>query len=108
MKIILNKKYFSEQPEIFLRNRAGYTPISSHHTGKDSFVRHTGRNRYPRFHVYLKYEGERVILDMHLDQKETSYKGSHAHNAEYEGDVVEAEIARVKELILKQVPTEHR
>ncbi len=104
MKIILNKKYLSQNPEQFLRQSAGYAHIHSHHTGHDSYVRRMSRDHYPRFHVYIKLDGERVIFDLHLDQKKTSYQGSHAHNAEYEGDTVEREVARIKGLIKAQIP----
>jgi hypothetical protein len=104
MKIIINKKYLSEQPEQFIRSKASYAHIHSHHTGHDSYVRRLTRDYYPRLHMYIKLEGDQVIFDLHLDQKKVSYKGSHAHNAEYDGDIVEREINRIKGLILKYKP----
>jgi len=35
-------------------------------------------------------------LNLHLDQKQPSYAGAPAHNAEYDGDLVAAEMARIK------------
>lgn len=65
-----------------------------------SFVRRLGRNEYPKFHVYINEEGaEEIILNLHLDQKAPSYAGSSAHSGEYEGEVVEKEIERIKDLL---------
>ncbi len=60
-----------------------------------------GSGHYPRFHIYIKREDDKIVLDLHLDQKQASYAGSHMHNAEYDGEVVESEIKRLKSLILK-------
>ena len=104
MKIIINKKYLSENPEQFIRQKASYAHIHSHHTGHDSYVRRLSRDHYPRLHMYIKLDEERIIFDLHLDQKKVSYQGSHAHNAEYDGEVVEQEINRIKGLILQYNP----
>jgi len=72
---------------------------------------------YPRFHLYLKVEGEEsklssspfasarekdnLIFNLHLDQKRPIYKGAPAHAGEYEGEGVENEAERIKQ-ILKQ------
>ncbi|MFH1427077.1 MAG: hypothetical protein ABIG60_00925, partial [Patescibacteria group bacterium] len=78
---------------------AGYAYIQDRQTGKDSFVRRLGSNFYPRFHMYLEEEADKIIFNLHLDQKKPSYAGTHAHNAEYDGEVVEREIARLQELL---------
>ncbi len=104
MKIIIKQKYLSESPERFILRKASYAHIYSYHTDCDSYVRRLTRDHYPRFHMYIKIEGEQVIFDLHLDQKKASYKGSHAHNAEYDGEVVQQEINRIKGLILKYNP----
>lgn len=79
---------------------AGYGLINDYRRDKQSFVRHFGRGLYPRFHLYISEDREgRVIFDLHLDQKSASYEGSHMHNAEYDGEMVEAEINRLKVLI---------
>lgn len=83
---------------MFLR-RAGYGYIESRHTGLGSFVRHFGRNRYPRLHMYIHQNEDEIEFSLHLDQKQASYKGSHAHNAEYDGDIVEQELLRLRGLI---------
>ena len=66
---------------------------------QDSFVRRLGRNYYPRFHMYIEEKEDQIVFSLHIDQKRPSYQGAHAHNAEYEGEVVKAEIERLKEII---------
>jgi len=100
MKFGVKKDKINVNAEQFMR-AAGYKYITDHRSGKESFVRQPGRNRYPRFHIYLDHQPEVVFFDLHLDQKEASYPGAHAHNAEYDGNVVEGEIGRLKNLILQ-------
>ncbi len=104
MKLIVSKKHLSSLPEQFLRERAAYAHIHSHHTGHDSYVRRLTRDHYPRLHMYIKDLGENVEFNLHLDQKQASYGGSHMHNAEYDGEVVAGEIARIKDLLRLQLP----
>jgi len=98
MKFILNKNALDVNPERFLR-QAGYKYIEDRRHGTNSFVRRFGRNSYPRFHMYIEEESDKIIFNLHLDQKQPSYKGSHAHNAEYEGQIVQNEADRIKGLI---------
>lgn len=69
-----------------------------------AFQRFLGRRRYPRFHAYcqLAADGKTAILNLHLDQKQPSYNGSHAHSGEYDGPLVEQEAARIRSFT--QVP----
>ncbi len=62
-----------------------------------SFVRPP--HDYPRFHLYLKTKGENLIFNLHLDQKRPIYKGSPAHAGEYDGEVVEKEVKRIKQIL---------
>ncbi|MBU4432190.1 hypothetical protein KKD60_02845, partial [Patescibacteria group bacterium] len=95
MKLIVHQNQINGHPEHFLRN-AGYGFIVDRKMGKESFVRRLGRDHYPRLHMYVKREGEKVIFDIHLDQKQASYAGSaHMHNAEHDGPVVADEIERL-------------
>jgi len=98
MKIVIKKENLPMSAEQIAR-RASYGFIYDKQRGKGSFVRHPNRGRYPRFHMYLKEEGGKIIFDLHLDQKQVSYKGAHMHNAEYEGEAVEQEILRIKKII---------
>jgi hypothetical protein len=102
MKYIVNKDELNESPELFLRS-AGYSYVRDKHSGQDSFVRRLTRAHYPRLHMYIKEQNERVVFSLHLDQKRPSYSGAHAHNAEYEGEVVEDEIKRLKSLVTHNV-----
>lgn len=82
--------------------RAGYHEFSDPNTGKISYIRRYSRDFYPRLHVYLEERQENVILSLHLDQKKPSYGGgTHAHGGEYNGAVVEREIARLRDFINK-------
>ena len=56
-----------------------------------SYTKKLGSNNYPRFHVYLTDYENYFEVDLHLDQKQESYAGNHAHAGEYEGSVVEDE-----------------
>jgi len=56
-------------------------------------------NNYPRFHIYLKQAGDRLIFNLHLDQKQPSYNGAHAHSGEYDGPIIENEADRIKQLL---------
>jgi len=98
MKLIINKDQIDVSPEQFLR-KAGYGYIRDRQAGHDSFVRRLGSGFYPRLHMYVEEQGDKIIFNLHLDQKQASYAGAHAHNAEYEGEVVEAEIERLESLI---------
>ena len=98
MKLILNKNQLGMTPEQWLR-RAGYAYIRDRERDVESFVRRLGNYHYPRLHMYVSENNGQVILNLHLDQKQASYQGSHMHNAEYDGEVVETEIARLKKLV---------
>jgi hypothetical protein len=98
MKLILDKDQLNMAPEQFLR-KAGYGYIRDRNSGQDSFVRRLGSGFYPRLHMYVEENDSRIVFNLHLDQKQPSYKGSHAHNAEYDSDVVVDEVNRLKQLI---------
>ncbi|MFH0892597.1 MAG: hypothetical protein V1867_07550 [Candidatus Falkowbacteria bacterium] len=102
MKLIIYKQDLPEPLERFMRH-AGYAPHL------DSFVRRLTRLDYPRFHVYLKEEKDRVIINLHLDQKKPSYAGSgaHAHSGEYDGELVAGEMARLKNLLIEILDTQN-
>jgi len=98
MKLILNKDKLDQTMPQLLR-QLGYSFLADKRTGQESFIRTLGGNFYPRFHLYTEEDGDKIILNLHLDQKRPSYAGTHAHNAEYEGEVVENEIIRMKQLL---------
>lgn len=65
-----------------------------------SFVRPLDQNPYPRFHIYLKDDkaAKKVSLTLHLDQKQTSYKGVARHSGDYKGKLLEKEAERLKQV----------
>lgn len=102
MQIIVRKAHFKINPEQFLR-KANYGFVPSR-TGEYSFSRRLGKGAYPRYHIYFKDDDETVTFNIHLDQKqESSFGAGHKHNAEYEGEAVEVEVARLKGLIMQVV-----
>ncbi len=98
MKIVLNKKKLPLDPDRFLRSH-GYAFITDRRRDKSSYVRRLGNHHYPRLHMYVEEADDRITFNLHLDQKQASYRGSHMHNAEHEGGVVEAEVSRLKALL---------
>ncbi len=83
--------------------RCGYAKIIDRRMNKTSFAKRIHRDFYPRFHVYIKTEGGKVIFDLHLDQKRPIYEGVTAHSGEYDGEVVEREAQRVKNSVLLSI-----
>ncbi|MFA5184394.1 MAG: hypothetical protein WC456_02590 [Patescibacteria group bacterium] len=106
MKLTVNKRQLGEAPEMWLR-RAGYGLVPDREAGQISFARRLSRDFYPRFHIYFTSEtqadGELVTFNLHLDQKRPGYQGVSRHNAEYDGAVVEAEIARLKKFLISDI-----
>jgi hypothetical protein len=92
MKITLH----TNESVINVLRRAGYGLLGQdQNTGEISFVKRAGSGDYPRFHAYVKKETGIITVNLHLDQKKPSYSGSHAHNAEYEGDILDEEAKRI-------------
>lgn len=103
MKLTIKNRQLAFSPEQFLR-KAGYGFIEDRRRGKQSFVRRLGGGFYPRLHMYVEREGDSVSFNLHLDQKQASYSGSHMHNAEYGGTIVESEMERIKGLLRQETP----
>ena len=104
MKLVAKKSQLKVAPAIWLRS-AGYQYIEDRLSGHESFVRRLTRDFYPRFHIYFTAmtgsDGVEVItFDLHLDQKRPGYAGQSRHNAEYDGEVVTQEIARLKSILV--------
>lgn len=71
-----------------------------------NLVRKLAGNNYPRFHAYVRQSFgsaqdklNSYEFSLHLDQKAPIYQGSHAHNGEYFGPVVDKEAERITEII---------
>ncbi len=80
---------------LLLFRQLGYHP-SPH---GDSFIRRLGTGLYPRYHAYVKSEPDRLIIDLHLDQKKVSYEGQKAHSGEYGGELLVQEKLRIQQYI---------
>ncbi|MBI2041428.1 MAG: hypothetical protein HYT20_00220 [Candidatus Nealsonbacteria bacterium] len=80
----------------------GYHPHETERerAGESSFARRLGAADYPRFHAYVSRGAseQEVIINIHLDQKKPVYKGTSAHSGEYDGDLVEREAERIKQM----------
>ena len=73
----------------------GYVIIDNSN-GQYNLVRKMGgAGNYPRFHAYVKQIGQDFNFSLHLDQKKPIYEGTHAHNGEYFGPIVETEADRI-------------
>ena len=82
--------------------RCGYFFIREE-KGELAFARLLGSSGsgYPRFHAYVKVDevSRGTLLNLHLDQKKPIYRGATAHAGEYEGELVEKELARIKKIL---------
>jgi len=79
----------------------GYLIIDTKDNGEYNLVRKLDIDNYPRFHAYVKQQGTDFNFNLHLDQKKPTYKGTHAHNGEYFGPVVETEADKIKDILTK-------
>jgi len=96
MKFKFPRKNFSS---VELIKRCGYGDVRDPNATEQSFARRLGSGFYPRFHVYLNDFENYFEVDLHLDQKQASYEGSHAHSGEYDGDTVTEEARRITAVI---------
>jgi hypothetical protein len=83
-----------------LMRRIGYKPERYTPEGELAAVRPLGAD-FPRFHIYLKADTEVVTVNLHLDQKKSSYEGTAAHGGDYEGEAVKQEAERIKDIIFE-------
>ena len=102
MQIIIPN--FTNNPADFLRS-CGYAFDKSENE-EMAFMRRLAGTAYPRFHIYCHIEkgqgsnvkGQMLVINLHLDQKKASYKGTSAHSGEYSGELIEEEIRRIEKL----------
>ncbi|MFH1759346.1 MAG: hypothetical protein ABH822_02180 [Patescibacteria group bacterium] len=68
--------------------------------GKEqSFVRRITGQNFPRYHTYVRQSGADLEINLHIDQKKPSYGAGHAHGGDYEGELVERELERIKSFV---------
>ena len=90
-----------EKSIVSVARELGYVIIDTKDNGEYNLVRKLNYDNYPRFHAYVKQIGNDFNFSLHLDQKKPIYKGTHAHNGEYFGPVIETEADRIKEILRK-------
>ncbi|MFH0928689.1 MAG: hypothetical protein V1821_04435, partial [bacterium] len=93
MKIIIPNP--PDRALVFLR-RAGYSEYLDPNTQKYSFSKRLGPDFFPKFHIYVEEYDTELVINLHLDQKKTSYEGSRQHSGEYEGPLLDREAERLK------------
>ncbi|MEK7478803.1 MAG: hypothetical protein AAB626_02695 [Patescibacteria group bacterium] len=79
----------------------GYKEIYNPHKQNEiSYARSLEASRfYPRFHIYIeKIINDGIEISLHLDMKKPSYAGTSAHSGEYDGDLVDREAQRIKNI----------
>ncbi len=101
MKIKLEKQQLGGMSPTQWLRRAGYALIYDRHSGEESFSRRFSRDFYPRFHLYVQEitDASYLFFNLHLDHKKASYAGQTRHSADYDGELVEEEAARLKSLL---------
>jgi hypothetical protein len=104
MKLSLSQSDLNIPYHNFLR-QAGYSYMENKKTGQGSFARPFGNNNYPRFHIYVIEDGDQLIFNTHLDQKQASYEGTSAHSGEYDSPLVKQELDRLRSLLGKSSPS---
>jgi len=97
MKIIVEKP---QENFVGLARRISYIPVG-YRGDEFEMARPIAGRGYPRFHIYARENKEKdiIFLNLHLDQKKPSYGDFSAHSGEYEGPVVEQEVARIKQIL---------
>lgn len=82
----------------------GYKEIYNPHKQNEvSYARSLEASRfYPRFHIYIEnIINDGIEISLHLDMKKASYEGTAAHSGEYNGDLIEREAQRIKNILDK-------
>jgi hypothetical protein len=100
MKFILQRQ-FKENIYNLMRKIGYHFSDKNKITGEMNFVKPVGVDNFPRFHIFLKVnpETQELFFNLHLDQKKPIYEGAPAHSGEYEGETIEREAERIKQII---------
>ncbi len=97
MDFIIPKKLIQDNIINFMRNCGYFCLGRGNQDNELSFVRLIYNNNYPRFHAIIKSDmGKDFFVNIHLDQKKASYRGSLSHNADYDSPLVQDEADRIK------------
>lgn len=76
-------------------NRLGYHEHFDQRSQQVSYIHRLRSLNYPRYHLYLEMRGQDVRVNLHIDEKQASYEGQTRHSGEYDGVLVQNEIARI-------------
>jgi hypothetical protein len=81
-----------------LMRRIGYGEQRAR-SGQISYVRRVSSDRFPRYHAYVEDKNGGIQINLHIDQKEASYEGSHVHSGEYDSLLCQEEMKRISKFI---------
>ncbi|MEA3453009.1 MAG: hypothetical protein U9Q96_01575 [Patescibacteria group bacterium] len=95
MKFIINN---SDENLLSLVRKIGYR-VNPSDRGGFNCIKSIGNMGYPRFHIFISEDKDKFIFNLHLDQKKPSYSGSSAHAGEYDGEIIEREVERIKKVL---------
>ena len=98
MKFII-KGPLKENPQNLMRALGYSFQKENGDRGEIAFTRPA--RGYPRFHLFLKIIGENLAFNIHLDQKKPSYGKFTAHSGEYNTEIIENEVQRIKQILEK-------
>ncbi len=101
MKLKINRDKLVDNPYRLLRS-FGYGFIRDQQGGSESMVKRLGNGFYPRFHMYIKEEGDLVIFDLHLDQQQSTSLSGSRHKSEHQGEWVAKELNDLRNFIDRQ------
>ena len=97
MEFQIAKNKIADNIDVAIMRMAGYHKIQrSLQNTQLNFVRPLSLAGFPRFHIYLKETKTDYIFALHLDQKRTVYSGTKAHQGDYDSQIIEQEIQRIK------------
>ena len=86
----------------FMR-RAGYG-YQKEGSSEVAFTRRVSGSPFPRYHAYTQQDGARITVNLHIDQKETTYQGGRAHSGEYDGPLITEECNRLRAFAVATPP----
>lgn len=79
--------------------QAGYRLERQVNEQELAFIKSFESVDFPRWHLYAKEIDGGWDLNLHLDQKRPVYRGNSAHAGEYDGLLVEKEMARLEQFL---------
>lgn len=98
MDLIISNSF--QDNEVQLMRKIGYFPFYDRNTKRNSYLRQlTNSQNFPRFHIYLKVQSNKLIINLHLDQKKASYHGYKMHSGEGDSEAVLNELNRLKKIL---------